>query len=317
MGAEAAIKVINGANSTCLVAISVTVACILLFFFDAAELRTCSHLQVQSFIKPAKSISGVSGSLFIGSKLRTFTGVHVAASIPPAKQQQQANRADNTGDKWAVCTTIFEPSQAILRAIALSGWSVVIVGDKGGAAFNLTAPNLVFLDAAAQQQMAADYAGFINLLPWKHFGRKNIGYLYAIAHGAQTIWDFDDDNILKQGVAPALPSSKVYRVAVDRSTCEAFNPYPYMGGPAYTDPSMPQSWPRGFPLQLIRKPCAAQLLPDDASTVAVLQSLADHDPDVDGIYRLTRGVPFNFNPNSGRTVLLPHGTLAPWNAQVR
>jgi hypothetical protein len=68
----------------------------------------------------------------------------------------------------------------MLRAVALSGWSVVIVGDPGGAAFNLTAPNLVFLDVAAQQQLTDDYADFINLLPWKHFGRKNVGYLYAI-----------------------------------------------------------------------------------------------------------------------------------------
>jgi hypothetical protein len=99
-------------------------------------------------------------------------------------------------------------------------------------------------------------------------------------------------------------------------TCEAFNPYPYMGGPAYADPSMPQSWPRGFPLQLIKKPCNVTLVPGDTSKVAVLQSLADHDPDVDGIYRLTRGVPFNLNPNSDSTVVLPRGVLAPWNAHV-
>ena len=34
------------------------------------------------------------------------------------------------------------------------------------------------------------------MLPWNHFGRKNIGYLYAILHGATMIWDFDDDNML-------------------------------------------------------------------------------------------------------------------------
>ncbi|WIA44393.1 hypothetical protein OEZ86_007162 [Tetradesmus obliquus] len=234
-----------------------------------------------------------------------------------AEQKASTTPAGTPSGKWAVCTTIFEPSQAIVRAVALSGWSVVVVGDKSGAAFNLTAPNLVFLDVTAQQQMADAYGGFTALLPWKHFGRKNIGYLYAITHGAHTIWDFDDDNILKQGIEPALPSRKVFHVAVDNSSCEAFNPYPYMGGPAYADPSMPQSWPRGFPLQLIRKPCSATLLSGDASNVAVVQSLADHDPDVDGIYRLTRGVPFEFHPDSDTTVVLPCGVLAPWNAQLR
>ena len=38
---------------------------------------------------------------------------------------------------------------------------------------------------------------FVDHLPWNHFGRKNIGYLYAISMGAKTIFDFDDDNMLK------------------------------------------------------------------------------------------------------------------------
>ena len=33
-----------------------------------------------------------------------------------------------------------------------------------------------------------------------------------------------------------------------------------------------------------------------ARHVGVIQSLADHDPDVDGIYRLTQPLPFNFPP---------------------
>ena len=46
---------------------------------------------------------------------------------------------------------------------------------------------------------------FINDMPWHSFGRKNIGYLYAIANAAQVIWDFDDDNILKFWLKGATP----------------------------------------------------------------------------------------------------------------
>ena len=42
-------------------------------------------------------------------------------------------------------------------------------------------------------------------MPWKSFGRKNIGYLYAIANGASAIWDFDDDNIMKFWMKDAAP----------------------------------------------------------------------------------------------------------------
>ncbi len=39
----------------------------------------------------------------------------------------------------------------------------------------------------------------ILLLQWNHFGRKNIGFLYAMHNGAEVIYDTDDDNILKVG----------------------------------------------------------------------------------------------------------------------
>ena len=29
---------------------------------------------------------------------------------------------------------------------------------------------------------------FVDLLPWTEFGRKNVGYLFAIAHGAEVIY---------------------------------------------------------------------------------------------------------------------------------
>lgn len=147
-------------------------------------------------------------------------------------------------------------------------------------------------------------------------GRKNIGYLYAIAHGAKMIWDFDDDNILRPGVVPAVPRSEVYQVQLDPAACVAFNPYPLMGGPSYIDPHMPPSWPRGFPLDLILKPCSFTLLPGNISSVAIVQSLAQNDPDVDGIYRLTCGMPVDFDQDSRSTLIIPPGTLTPWNAQA-
>ena len=38
---------------------------------------------------------------------------------------------------------------------------------------------------------------FVDNLPWNSFGRKNVGYLFAISQGAKVIFDFDDDNIIK------------------------------------------------------------------------------------------------------------------------
>lgn len=54
--------------------------------------------------------------------------------------------------------------------------------------------NIYFLSSEDQKSIESD---FIKDLPWRSFGRKNIGFLYAIARGAKVIWDFDDDNFLK------------------------------------------------------------------------------------------------------------------------
>lgn len=58
--------------------------------------------------------------------------------------------------------------------------------------------------------------------------------------------------------------------------------------------------------------------------IGVVQALANHDPDVDAIYRLTfppGGLPFSFGPGSpateGRPLRgVPAGSMAPYNAQV-
>jgi len=54
-----------------------------------------------------------------------------------------------------------------------------------------------------------------------------------------------------------------------------------------------------------------------ASCLGVLQSLADHDPDVDAVYRLTRPPHFTFSRAPGAPALVvPPGRLAPYNAQA-
>lgn len=62
--------------------------------------------------------------------------------------------------------------------------------------------NIFFLSDKDQLSLKND---FVNSLPWKSFGRKNVGYIYAIFNGAKIIWDFDDDNILKFWLKGATP----------------------------------------------------------------------------------------------------------------
>lgn len=160
---------------------------------------------------------------------------------------------------------------------ALQGWMVVVVGDTCSAAFNFIVPNLVYLSAEDQQAMLESLGQLGDLLPWKHFGHKNVGYLYVISHRAELVWDFDDDNVLKPFETPSMPpadSVRTLQFAGGSGPCEAYNVYTDFL-PSAARAGQPPVWPRGFPLDVIRKPCSYSLVPGKASSIAVLQSLAD------------------------------------------
>ena len=88
-----------------------------------------------------------------------------------------------------------------------------------------------------------------------------------------------------------------------------FNPYVHF--------SRTLSWPRGYPLRQVRVPvprltsfgeCPGHM------DISVYQFLANSDPDVDAIYRLTRQLPLNFWNAS--TLVYPRLVFTPYNAQA-
>ena len=279
------------------------------------ELRTSSNA----------AISGVTGRLFKGDVIRSYRGHRLfnghQAPLEPVDGDNGSNQDGLTHPRWAVCTTVHAPTQAILDFVKSQEWAIIIVGDEGMAPFNVDGPYTVFLNSTAQEQLKQDFQDLYELLPWRHFGRKNLGYLFAIMHGAELIWDFDDDNYLKDGHFPLIPDSGegTFTVAIDdisaHTKCSTFNPLPLMGGHAHPVPM----WPRGYPLNSIKTLCNYTLVQGgNLSEVAVFQSLADHEPDVDGIFRLTRPVPMYFDASgdSKSTLILPAGVFSPFNAQA-
>ena len=75
---------------------------------------------------------------------------------------------------------------------------------------------------------------------------------------------------------------------------KVYNPYPSLGAPEKT------CWPRGFPIDLVQKSWILGMtkeLPCNShgnGKIGVLQSLADFQPDVDALFRLTQKTPFVF-----------------------
>lgn len=235
---------------------------------------------------------------------------------------------------WGVVTTIFAPTKAVRKfasaaASANSETCLLVIGDKANNSSvydfavgeNGDTP-VAFLDADTQESLAK-VSPFVAFLPWNHFGRKNVGYLMALLGGAEQVFDFDDDNTVKNMtnlllLASGLKQAHTLRV-FSRETPHytgVENPYPALGAP--------QTWPRGFPLEHVQASFddhVLDVLSAPSESIGIVQMLADVAPDVDGVYRLTAASPdFNFSwaPSGGVHPLLvvPQGSLAPWNAQA-
>ncbi len=220
---------------------------------------------------------------------------------------------------WGVTTTILEVNPAVVQFVEHFETNLVVVGDMKTnhslwKDFESNHVNVVYLSPGDQTSLGYEISKYI---PWNHFGRKSIGFLFAIKSGAQTIYDFDDDNHLSISADFSILNS--FDITTISSDHHVFNPYPFFeathsGKDAFV-------WPRGFPLGFIRDTEAYdsshvhQIKNVSLENIAVFQSLADHDPDVDAIYRLSRPLPVYFE--KAKTLLLPpRGTFIPWNAQA-
>lgn len=202
---------------------------------------------------------------------------------------------------FIIITSIFEPTLALKKYSKFKNYQLVIVGDKKTPK-KWKLKNAIYLSPEQQEKM--DYE-IIKLLPWNHYCRKMIGYLYAIENNAEIIVDTDDDNIpLKNW---SFPNEK-----------DSLETYPKDSGfvNVYNDFTDMNIWPRGFPLDKIKnsRQITDSLLKENKSNnVMIWQGLANNDPDVDAIYRLINNTPCFFRKRE--PIVLESGTVCPFNSQ--
>lgn len=202
-------------------------------------------------------------------------------------------------NKWIVVTTINPPTEAIdvMSKLTRQGWSVVVVGDRKTPA-NWAAPGIDYISVEDQR---AKFGELSEIIPYNHYCRKNLGYLYAISRGAKCILETDDDNIPYESFGRDVSERASVRMV---SGAEWVNVYKY-----FTDEHI---WPRGLPLdEISRAGAVSDKMTEEAFPIQ--QYLADLDPDVDAVYRLVvnKEVSFNRSPAVG----LERGCWVPFNSQ--
>jgi hypothetical protein len=206
-------------------------------------------------------------------------------------------------EKIAVVVTSIAGANRVLQDLAKGckekDYQFIVIGDEASPAdFHLDGCD--FYSLGRQYDTEFDFA---RRCPTRHYARKNIGYLVAIANGATVIIETDDDNIPYEKFWQLRQLNQTVKTIVG---AEWVNMYRY-----FSDVNI---WPRGLDLKHILKP-----VPDYDSLETreiecpIQQGLADGDPDVDAIYRLTLPLPQSFRKD--RDVALSQGCVCPFNSQ--
>ncbi len=202
-----------------------------------------------------------------------------------------------------VVTSIFSPNTALkllAKGAVKNGWDFVIVGDsKSPADFALEGARFYSLD----EQRRLDFK-LASICPVKHYTRKNIGYLIAIRDGASVIVETDDDNFPED---PFWEPRTKQLAATHLHTKGWLNIYSYF--------SKSGVWPRGLPIEkILDAPSVQEKRENERRDFPIQQGLADRNPDVDAIFRMTRPLPLDFDKRS-EALSLSNGAWSPFNSQ--
>jgi STELLO glycosyltransferases len=205
--------------------------------------------------------------------------------------------------KTLIITSIANDQHPILNQFAVeckkNNTNYIVIGDSKSPD-NFHIQDCDYWSVKRQLDLPFDLA---KITPTKHYSRKNLGYLIAIKNGATEIVETDDDNI---------PREEFWKPKKKNMSCYHFEETGWVN--VYHYFTKQKIWPRGFPLELIN---AAQLELNNTiyreAYCPIQQGLADENPDVDAVYRLTYPLPINFEINT--QIALGKNSWSPFNSQ--
>ncbi|MFC2115738.1 STELLO glycosyltransferase family protein [Bacteroidota bacterium] len=200
-----------------------------------------------------------------------------------------------------VITTIATPN------MALQGYATecrrrdidfIVVGDrKSPHDFSLPGSDFWSLERQKESEFRA-----ASIIPENHYARKNIGYLASIKKGHNVIMETDDDNIPYDTFWKTSEREFMGTMISHKDWVNVFSLF-----------SGEKIWPRGFPLEHLEKDATLQTGGSEKHHCPIQQGLADENPDVDAVFRLTHKLPLKFQKNL--SFVLDKGSWCPFNSQ--
>lgn len=258
-----------------------------------------------------KVIDAVSGNLFEMKERRKYRGERLANMESASVNKIKAD--DLVCKYWAVITSINPPTTIVKQlATVKQDLCVVVVADKKSPSiYEVDGNNVVYLTVEKQEKLKYS---IMKIVPWNHFARKNIGFIYAIHHGAQRIFDVDDDNelISAENIIHQVFDYESRDFHFVQTNQYVTNPYSI-----YLNKTNEFIWPRGYPLEAIKRTPDYRFIPENTliEKTAVIQFIQNVNPDLDAIYRITHAIPKTFDESVNKCLIMSKNSFAPFNAQ--
>ena len=205
--------------------------------------------------------------------------------------------------KSLIITSIANDKHPILNSFAVEckkrNLDFIVIGDtKSPNEFHLEGCD--FWSVERQLSLPFDLA---KITPTRHYSRKNLGYLLAIKNGAAELVETDDDNI---------PREEFWNDKHREVKSHAFENSGWVNVYHYFTKN--KIWPRGFPLEeLQNQQTELDSLKYGNVNCPIQQGLADENPDVDAVYRLTYPLPIDFEIKA--KLALGKNAWSPFNSQ--
>ena len=204
-------------------------------------------------------------------------------------------------EKCVIITTINKPTEAIFKHINNTEYDTIIVGDKKtpNDYVNL---NCIFLDVETQKNL---FPKLCEIIPYNHYCRKNLGYLYAFKKGYNMIYETDDDNVPYDDFDNVLEIDNTQ--IINEQDSNWINIFKYFTNNAHI-------WPRGFPLTLLKNKPNYDIAACDKRP-SIVNGLVENDPDVDACFRLICNQQDQIIWEQNKSIIIDNKNMCVFNTQ--
>ena len=216
-------------------------------------------------------------------------------------------------EKWIIMTSFNSPHPSLINLLnIIEDWKIVVISnnnkiDKKWKELN-NSNKMIYI--SLEEQMKLGY-NILKYLSFNSYARKNIGYLYAIQHGAKEIFEINEDIAISDfnSFNLSFSNNKIYYGI--RNDSRMINPYIHF--------RKKNIWPRGFRLSDIGNQCYNKFYSLDRRqlqlTPLIYQGLINGVPDIDSIFQKTKISNYEYNFSSIEPFIYFPGYFIPINSK--